>query len=49
MTISKEKFRALWNQKAELTKEFPDRPVFIDIQAEKLYIINDDGQKEFIF
>jgi len=49
MTISKEKFRALWNQKAELTKEFPDRPAFIDIKEEKLYIINDDGEKEFVF
>lgn len=48
MTISTEKFEILQRQKAELEKEFSE-PVFIDIHAEKLYIINDDGFKQFIF
>lgn len=46
--ITKEKFVILQNQKAELEKEFTE-PVFIDIQAERLYIINDDGFKQYIF
>ena len=33
------KFEALERQKAELEKEF-SLPVFIDIKAEKLYILN---------
>ena len=42
------KFEVLLSQKAELEKEF-SLPVFIDIHAEKLYIINDDGFKQFVF
>lgn len=48
MTISKKKFAILRSQKTELEKEF-DEPVFVDVEAEKLYIINKDGFKQFIF
>lgn len=47
--ISKEKFEILLKQKEELEKEYKQQPVFIDIMAEKLYIINNDGFKQFIF
>lgn len=47
-TISKRKFAILEAQRNELKKEF-DEPVFIDIEAEKLYIINEDWYKQFIF
>lgn len=49
MTISTEKIEILQRQKNELEAEYPDQPVFIDVHAEKLYIINDDGFKQFIF
>ena len=48
MAITTEKFEILQRQKAELEKEFTE-PVFIDIHAEKLYIITNDGFKQFIF
>lgn len=47
--ISKEKFEILLRQKEDLEKEYKQQPVFIDIMAEKLYIINDDWFKQFIF
>lgn len=47
--IDQKKFEILQRQKNELEAEYPDQPVFIDVHAEKLYIINDDGFKQFIF
>lgn len=47
-SIDPKKFEALERQREELKKEFSE-PVFIDIEAEKLYIINNDGFKQFIF
>lgn len=49
MTISTEKFEILQRQKNELEAEYKDQPVFIDVHVEKLYIINNDWFKQFIF
>lgn len=49
MTISTRKFVALESQKKELEKKYPDNPVFIDIKKEKLYIILENGEKDYIF
>lgn len=49
MTISTRKFEVLETQKKALEAEFPEQKVFIDVHAEKLYIINDDVFKQYIF
>lgn len=46
--ISTKKFAILEAQKKELQENY-DEPVFIDIEAEKLYIINSEGFNQYIF
>lgn len=44
----KRKFEVLENQKNILQKKF-NTPVFIDIKKEKLYIVLENGDVEYIF
>jgi len=46
--ITPAKFEALDKQKPILEKKF-GKPVFIDIKKEKLYIIDDRGNVEYVF
>lgn len=46
--MEKVPFEVLEQQKKLLEKEY-DEPVFIDIKQSKLYIIKENGEKEYVF
>lgn len=48
-TISTKKFEILDAQKNELQKKYPKQPIFIDVKEEKLYIILENWEKDYIF
>ena len=46
--MEESKFAILERQKQILSKKYDD-PVFIDIKKWKLYIVTEEGEKEYVF